>query len=102
MTQHPPSGDGFLQVHETSLYLSNCVIARCERHVRPVQLHPGSQPDRWRDEQRYETLIEIPIGIAVVGKARHVPMADQMRIGLPNWRATSDIDNSIAIALEGK
>jgi hypothetical protein len=30
--------------------------------------------------------IEIPIGFAIVGKARHVPMADQMRIGIPNWR----------------
>ena len=29
-------------------------------------------------------------------------MADQMRIGLPNWRATSDIDNAIAIALEDR
>src|SRR3984893_18128126 len=44
--------------------------------------------------------IEIPIGFAIVGKARHVPMADQMRIGIPNWRATSDIDNAIAIVLE--
>jgi hypothetical protein len=82
---------------------------RTESNLAPVQLHPGSKPDRWRNKQRYETLpceqpvrIEIPIGIAIVGKARHVPMADQMRIGLPNWRATSDIDNSIAIALKDR
>jgi hypothetical protein len=25
-----------------------------------------------------------------------------MRIGIPNWRATSDIDNAIAIALEDR
>jgi hypothetical protein len=29
-------------------------------------------------------------------------MGDQMRIGIPNWRATSDIDNAIAIALEDR
>jgi hypothetical protein len=52
-------------------------------------LHRCEQPVR----------IEIPVGFAIVGKARHVPMTDQMRISLPNWRATSDVDNAIAIAL---
>ena len=46
--------------------------------------------------------IEIPIGFAIVGRARHVPMADQMRIGIPNWRPASDMDNAIAIALEDR
>ncbi len=55
-------------------------------------LHRCEQPVR----------IEIPIGFAIVGKARHVLMTDQMRICLPNWRATSDIDNAIAIALEDR
>jgi hypothetical protein len=27
-------------------------------------------------------------------------MADQMRIGIPNWRPASDIDNAVAITLE--
>ncbi len=39
------------------------------------------------------------IATALSRKARHVPMADQMRIGIPNWRPASDITMAKPIAI---
>jgi hypothetical protein len=73
MTRHPPSGDGFLRVRETSFYLSNCVIARYSHRNDELKRVAGNLEIRDAATRLIMASVSSFQGIAFVGLTQQRP-----------------------------